>query len=214
MATPLPVPGTTPRVVWAEMINEAILSREADAATAIAEKITSPASALADGQLIQWDAATSRFIPANPTGESELAAAENITTAVTALSTTGGAGTIVAIPFTAISISDSNGRPVTLEYQAQYSAVTNPGVGTAFLLLYETTSGDSLISQTASPLPNSVSTAQQQRAWSVMQKRIGVVSTTRTFELRAYLFTEAGDNANANVANHPNRSTILRAVAG
>lgn len=37
MATELPTPGVTPRIVWAEMVNEGILSREADAAAADAD---------------------------------------------------------------------------------------------------------------------------------------------------------------------------------
>lgn len=173
-----------------------------------------PSGDLSDGQLLQWDAATSSLIPANPTGNSELAVAENVTTALTTISTTGGAGTIVAIPFTAISISDSQGRPVTLEYCAQYLTVTNAGVGTAWLLIYETTGSPTAIAWQPSSLPNSLSTAQRQKAWPVMQKRLGVVSSTRTFELRAYLYTEAGDNASASVINGVEQPTILRAVAG
>lgn len=200
---------------------EALLARNADnldTGTVDDARLTPRLSGLAglgltDGQLLQYDAFTDLLIPLNPVGNSELAAAVNESTAATTVTTTGGAGTIVTIPFTSISISDSNGRPVTLEYQAQYLQ-TVAGVGTAFLIVYETTTSPTIVAFAPSPLPNSAAIPQQQRAWANTMKRIGVVSSTRTFELRSYLFTTAGDDATISIINNPNCPTILRAVAG
>lgn len=172
-----------------------------------------PVAAGADGQLLRWDAATGKLVWTNPVGQSEIASAANTTGATTNLSAAGGAGSIVPILFTAISISNSNGRAVTLEYEANFLQ-TVAGAGTLFLLLYETTSGASLIGFRASPLPNATSVARQQVGLPTGHKPIGVVSSTRTFELRAYIYAEAANSPSGSILNAATQPTILRAIAG
>lgn len=203
----------------AAAMDGALAARIADAASAIrdaldAEYVAGPPSVLpTDGQLLEWDAATERFVPINPVGNSELAVAENITGTVTAISSTGGAGTIVAIPGTAISVPDSGGRVVSLVFEAGLiQAATGPG--TAFLMLYETTGAAVSIANSPIPLPNSTAVSRSQVAWPMRSKRIGVVTTTRTFELRAYIYADAATTPTANVRNHTTAPTLLTAVAG
>lgn len=172
-----------------------------------------PTTAPTDGQYLRWDAATSRYVPVNPIGNSELAVAENVTGGATSLTTAGGAGTIVAIPFTAISVGDSSGRQVTLFYEASFLQST-AGAGTVFLLLYETTSSATLIGTTAVPLTGLTDAAQQQVAIPLKSKRIGVVTTARTFELRAYIYGAASDDSAGSILNGTTQPTVLRAVAG
>lgn len=166
-----------------------------------------------DGQLLRWDTATEELVWTNPVGQSEIAVAVNDTGSSTALSASGGAGTIVTILFTAISISDSNGRPVTLEYFADFLQST-VGTGTVFLLLYETTSGSTLIGYRGTLLPNSTAVATRQVSIPVGMIPIGVVSTTRTFELRAYIYASAANSPVGVILNAVTNPTVLRAIAG
>lgn len=177
--------------------------------------IGKPTVAPTDGQYLKWDAATSRFVPVNPIGNSEVASASNTTANPTALSAAGGAGAIVAIPSTGISVTAaaSAGRPITLEGKACF-AQSAAGVGTLYLLIYETTGGGSVLKEYgATPLPNTAVAGLN--AIDVRVKtRLGVVASTRTFELRAYIFAAAANNPAGSINNQADRSSLLTAVAG
>jgi len=141
----------------------------------------------------------------------EVAAGVNATGTPTSLSASGGAGTIVVIPSTAVSVPNSGTRPVYLEFEAALQQ-TVAGDGNGFLLLYETTSGSTLLDYSPVRLPNSTATAISEVTWSLRAYRLGTVSSTRTFELRAYLYAIAANNPSANVLNSTGRSTVQRAM--
>lgn len=147
----------------------------------------------------------------------ELASAVNATNVVTSLSApgggAGGAGAIVTVPSTAISVPAST-RPVTLEFQGAFIQ-TAVGTGTTFLLLYETTGGGATILEWSQALlPNSTATALSSVPYPLRTFRLGSVASTRTFELRAYIFAVAGATPTGNVRNNAQQVTSLRALAG
>lgn len=168
-------------------------------------------STLADGQLLAYSATLGALTPINPTGTSQLALAQNVTGTATALPT-GTPGTVTAITGTAISVPASGGRPVTLHYEAVGNQ-TVVGTGNVFLLLYETTGTATLLAYSTAPLPNSVAAALAQFAIPSRSFPLGAVASTRTFELRAYVYGASG-SPTASVLNGAATPTILRAVAG
>lgn len=165
----------------------------------------------ADGQLMAWSQGLGRWTPVNPTGQSRLASAQNVTGAPTTASATAGAlGTAVDIPGTAISVSASGGRPVTLRFSANV-VQTVAGTGEILLSLVETTAGAVSLMSALKPLPGSAST-QPAYTSANAEFDIGVVTTPRTFKLQLQLWGGTG-SPSAQTLNVGNNPTWLRAVA-
>jgi hypothetical protein len=177
-----------------------------------ASYIAQPAAAPTDGQLLAWSATLGTYTPVAPTGASELASAINTTGTYTGCSAAGGLGTVVPIPGTAISISNSNGRPVVLHYGAN-AIQTAVGDGDIYLSLYETTTTATGKHSAIIRLPNSINSATYVMTL-INQFPIGAVSSTRTFDLRVVIFAPTANNPAASILNASNNPTFLRAVAG
>ena len=177
-------------------------------------KLVALASTMTDGQLIKWDATLGEPVAMNPVGASRLAAAVNATGTVTAMApgASGGAGAIVSIPLTTISIPNSNGRPVVIRFGATFYQ-TVAGAGLAFLYLRETTAGNTADRKICvQPLTGSAAVGNQFATCSD-EYDIGAVTTTRTFELRCSLFTPAASTPVVSAYNSVNSPTWLRADA-
>ena len=171
-----------------------------------------------NGQLLSWDSTIEEWVPSNSPGGGRLAASSNTSgtpTALTASSGTGGGiGTIVAIPGTAISVPASGGRPVVLKFSAGFSqtvAVAAPGIVTAVLFVVETTGGGNVNRGSFfQQLTNAPAAAPV--TLGTYEYDLGAVASTRTFELRAYLYTTVA-SAGASVLNSATHPSTLRAVA-
>lgn len=163
-----------------------------------------------DGQLLAWSETLGQYTPVNPSGIGEIAANSNATGTLTSCSASGGAGTIVTVPSTSISISDSNGLSVILEYGAMWQQTT-AGDGVAILNLYETTSGSTLLNIDYVRLPNTTAASISNFTRSNKIK-IGVVSSTRTFEVRIQLVAPAANSPVAKVLNIATAPTFLSAT--
>lgn len=133
MATPLPEPGVTPRIVWANMINEGILSREADAAAALAAQAAADQAAFA--------------VKVYEKSGVELDHGENATGTTTTVPVFAAASAVV--PGCLVNIP-ANANPVTIEYGGSFNIgvsgggllgfeiwdVTAGGVGTVLHAIY------------------------------------------------------------------------------
>lgn len=122
----------------------------------------------------------------------------------------GGVGVITTIPNTSISVPNSNGRPVTLKYRAT-GFQTIVGTGSLYLMLYETTGAATLITSHANVLPNSLASGLFVVTFPVDEFDIGVVTTTRTFELRGQIYTTSG-SPSASFLNGATGPTVLKAI--
>ena len=122
----------------------------------------------------------------------------------------GGVGVITTIPNTSISVPNSNGRPVTLKYRAT-GFQTIVGTGSLYLRLYETTGAATLITYLANVLPNSLASGLFVVTFPVDEFDIGVVTTTRTFELRGQIYTTSG-SPSASFLNGATGPTVLKAI--
>ena len=172
-----------------------------------------PAAAPADGQVLAWSATLGSYTPVNPTGASELAFAANITGTVTSLSASGGAGAIVDIPGCVITVPPSADRSVRVEYAID-ATQTAAGLGTIYVLLYETTGTATLLDYAATTLPNQTGAGVNQIPSPRGTFELGVVTSTRTFKLSAYIYAVASNSPTANVTNTAGQSSIIRALAG
>lgn len=174
-------------------------------------KLTALAATLTEGQLIKWDATLGEPVAMNPVGNSLNAVATNTTGVATSASAPGaGLGTIVAIPGTAISVTNSSGRSVRLEMEATIQQNV-AGTGTGWLLLVETTSGDTYRRYVLQPLPGVTTANLNQISLGLHSVNIGVVTTTRTFALRVVVAGVTG-TPGMQVFNQPNYPTVLRAI--
>lgn len=182
--------------------------------TAVGLKVTAPA-APADGQLIAWSTSLGAWTKVNPVGAGRIAAAVNTTGSVTALSaavgTGGGVGTQVVIPSTAISVTNSGGRPVAIHFGATFLQNV-AGVGSVYLALTETTSGNVDKVSHVTNLSNSISPVLASLTLGAYEFDIGVVTTTRTFTLRALLYTSSA-TCGGNILNSTANPSWIRAVA-
>lgn len=174
-------------------------------------KLATLAGTLTEGQLIKWDATLGEPVAMNPVGNSLNAVATNTTGVATSASAPGaGLGTIVAIPGTAISVTNSSGRSVRLEMEATIQQNV-AGTGTGWLLLVETTSGDVYRRYVLQPLPGVTTAGLNQISLGLHSVNIGVVTTTRTFALRIVVSGVTG-TPGMQVFNQPNYPTVLRAI--
>lgn len=188
----------------AALIAAAVVDKQA--AAVMLTKLTALAETMTEGQLIKWDATLGEPVAVNPTGSSVNASAVNATGTSTACSA-GGA----VIPLTAISVTDSGGRPVVLEWEGTF-AQTVAGVGTVWLALYETTAGANTHRKSnIKTLPNTTSANGSQVDTGISRLPIGVVTTTRTFELRAIILTVSG-TPGASFWNGVTTPTLLQAI--
>lgn len=162
---------------------------------------------IADGQLLAWDEATERCLSVDPSGEGELAYAENATATTTALTTTGGAGASVDIPLCVIVVPAST-RPVWLEWGGMITTSVS-GIGSVLLSVVE---GSTQIALSAEQIPQPTGFGPNFSSISG-RRRIGPTSTVRTFKLQALLWTNAADNATVNFENGTAWPTYIGAVA-
>lgn len=192
----------------------ALIANAASAtATALAGGYVTKPEGLADGQLARWDATLGEWVPANPTGNALLGNAWNQSNVATAVAApgAGGLGTKVALTGTSITVGNSNGRRVHLSGGATFQQTVN-GEGSFFLVIQETTSGLVDRAITVRPLTGTNIAA---RSFGSIEATIdiGVVTTNRVFDLRAYLYTPASSAPTVNVLNSTSNPSYLRAVA-
>lgn len=150
-----------------------------------------------DGQALVWSQTLGKWTPANPSGASELAYAENVTGTVTSLATSaaGGLSTDTAIPGCSIVVPIST-RPVWVHYQLTFLQ-NQAGAGTLFVAVKE---GSTTVSNHPHRLPASADATQN--TFTVRGKtRIGPVAAPRTLQLRAQLYTPTNVVAAGNVLN-------------
>lgn len=164
-------------------------------------KIAALAATLTDGQLIKWDGALGEPIAMNPVGASRIAGARNTTGATTNLAPggSGGSGARQTIALTTISVTNSGGRSVGIRFGASFSQ-TVAGLGSVFLYLRETTGAGADRKLCVQPLTG-VATVGNQYVSCSDEYDIGVVTTTRTFELQAHLFSPTGQTPQASAFN-------------
>lgn len=146
-------------------------------------------SGVADGQLLAYQASTGKFVPVTPTGVAELAYSENATGTLTgpvAAAIGAFAASAIAIPNTDISVPNSGGRPVYIDACVMGQQMTGT-TGLAVVELWETTGGTNtfITRSNGVQLPNNTSaTALRNLDVRLSPYRLGVVTTTRTFNLR------------------------------
>lgn len=168
--------------------------------------VTKPAG-IADGQTVQWDETTGTFLAVEPWGEGEISSAAKTDGVVTAISTAGGSGVVTDIPNCSVIVPASS-RPVYINYGATIQ-LTTLGVGVFIAALYE---GATPLQVAPVPLPGSISVGPN-FAHSEKTFRVGPTVAQRTFKLRGYLWTNAGDDAAANVQNSSTSPSYIRAYA-
>lgn len=165
----------------------------------------------ADSQAVVYNGTLGEYVAENIPGGIRVGSNRNVTntpTGMTAASGVGGGfGTIVTIPSTAISVEDTSGRPGVIKFGAALSQ-TAVGVCVTQLYVYETTVGNTGYKATvANWLPGIAIPFQVGYEWD----GLGVVTTTRTFELRSRLYTSSAAMS-AQWANTEAEPTFIRAV--
>jgi hypothetical protein len=166
---------------------------------------------IADGQLMAWSSALGLFVPVNPTGNSELAYAENVTGTQTAVAgATSAAGALIDIPGGSISVPAST-RPVYLE-AAFGTTQTVAGQGQATLLIVETTSGATAIHSASTFLPNNTG-PRSQNGLIRSRMRLGPTVATRTFKLTAQCGATGATVPTFNTLNSTTNPSYLAAFA-
>lgn len=183
-----------------------------DLHTTLAAQVPAPVNP-ADGEIVAWSNTLGEWVAATPTGATLIASATNTTGTATTCSTTGGLGTAVAVPGTAISVTDSAGLPVVISWFG-YWQQTVAADGLGLLALYETTSSPTQIRSAYNRLPNSVAAPFTYSDTPVHYHDIGVVTTTRTFQLYIQAWTGAGVSTNIRVLNLAASPTGIRAATG
>lgn len=169
-------------------------------------------SGITDGQLVAWSAALSKFLPVNPSGNSELAYAENLTGAQTAVAgAASAAGALVDIPGCSISVPVSP-RPVMLEGSFDFTQ-TVAGQGQASLLLIETTGTATTVRSANTFLANNVG-PRSQNGLVRAKLRLGPTVAIRTFKLTAQCGATGATVPTFNVLNSPTAPSYITALAG
>ena len=174
-----------------------------------------PTVAPTNGQMLRWDSLLGAYVATNPVGAGRIAAATNVTGAVSNIpgpGAGGGVGPTITIPSTAISVTDSGGRPVVIRFGATFNQ-TVVGQGSVFMALKETTSGvvDRVVHVT--PLPNSIAAGLSTITLGAYEFDIGIVTTTRTFDMRILLYCPASNNPGGSILNSTINPSWLRADA-
>lgn len=163
------------------------------------------ALAPADGQILSYNSTLGAWTVSNPVGSSLNVGAKNDTGTSTAFSSVAA-----TIPSTAISVTNSAGRTVALEFEGCFQQ-TVVGTGLALLMVYETTGGANTFRMaTKRLLSNSTVANLANLTWDLARLPIGVVTTTRTFELRAIILVASG-TPGASTINSATNPTILEA---
>lgn len=158
-----------------------------------------------DGQLLAYNSTLGAWTVTNPVGASLNAAAINNTGTSTAFTSVAA-----TIPGTAISVTNSGGRTVALEFEGCFQQ-TVVGTGLALLMVYETTGGANTFRMASKRLlSNSTVANLANLTWDLNRLPIGVVTTTRTFELRAIILVASG-TPGASTINSATNPTILEA---
>lgn len=149
-----------------------------------------------DGQILVYSNTLGEWVPANASGNSELAYAENASGTVTSMSTTGGSGASVTIPSVSIVVPIST-RAVWLEWGVDLIQTGTAQPGSFYLAVKE---GATTWGLTVARLPNS--TAADQSVLTVRGRtRLGTVAAAKTLTLVGSLYTAAGVTASANLLN-------------
>lgn len=161
--------------------------------TALGLKITAPV-APTDGQLVSWNNTLSAWVAVAPSGGRLLSSAVATSGAV-AIPGNGGVGVVTAIPNTSISVTNSAGLNVALRFNATFIQ-TVAGTGSVYLVIKETTSGantDRCLN--VKNLPGSLLGGMSSVTFGEAAIDIGVVTTTRTFDLKALVYAASGSPA-------------------
>lgn len=169
---------------------------------------------IADGQGLLWDDALQKFVPWTPGGDAEVLYAENATTTVTTASVVGaGAGTAVNIPNCVLTDVPISSRPLWIYYQSDYTQSV-AGTGTAFLLLVETTVGNTGTRSFAKcPLPNSTGTQLKNMPTLGAWYRLGATAALRSFKLQIQLSAPAANSPSATAVNTVANPSLITVVA-
>lgn len=168
---------------------------------------------IVDGQLMAWSASLGLFVPVSPTGNGELAYAENITfTATTLAGTSTATGTAVDIPGCSISVPIS-ARPVWLEGTFAFTQ-TALGQGQAVALIVETTAGAGGTSWSDFvPLPNNTGPRSQNNRVRCRFRLGASTSQIRTFKLQGRCDATGATVPSVNALNSAISPTYLTALA-
>lgn len=179
---------------------------------AIAERAVAPPEGAANGQTLVYNSTLGLWVPSNPVGNSLNVGTQNVSSVATAASAgpAVGFGTFVDVASTAISVLNSGGREVKIEFEATFQQ-TVVGTGQVWLALAETTSGTVYRRYLLRNLPNSVTTGSNQVSMNLASVNLGVVTTTRTFKLVLVVYALTGSPA-ASLLNQPTHPTIVRAI--
>lgn len=198
------LPAADPGPAWATALTTGLAGKQPLDADLTAFAALSPTN----GQVPSYSTSLGAWSLANPTGASLNASNSNVSATPTAISAAGGVGAVVSIPSTTINVTDSGGRPVVLEFQADFQQTT-VGAGSVWIQLYE---GATFRVATIMPLPNTVAAAQSQISIPLKRWSIGAVTTTRTFSLYALLYAPAANNPAGNILNTANGPTMISAI--
>lgn len=167
-----------------------------------------------DGQVLVWSATAGAWSAANPVGAGRIAANKNITSTPTSIpgpGAGGGVGAKTTVTSTAISVTNSAGRPVVVTFGVTFQQLV-AGSGEIFLILEETTSSATDAVLKIVPLPGTAAAAQNILTVDY-ELDIGVVTTTRTFDVRVLLYAPASNNPSGNLLNEPSNPSWCRADA-
>jgi len=200
---------------WVTAVNVTSVDGQSGVVNLSATYVGKPAVAPTNGQLLRWDSLLGQYVATNPVGAGRIAAATNVTGTVTNIpgpGAGGGVGPTITIPSTAISVTDSGGRPVVIRFGATFNQ-TVAGQGSVFMALKETTSGivDKVVHVT--PLPNSIAAGLSTITLGTYEFDIGIVTTTRTFDMRILLYCPASNNPGGSILNSTINPSWLRADA-
>jgi hypothetical protein len=161
-----------------------------------------------------WSTALGAWTLANPVGAGRIAANKNITSTPTSIpgpGAGGGVGAKTTVTSTAISVTNSAGRPVVVTFGVTFQQLV-AGSGEIFLILEETTSSATDAVLKIVPLPGTAAAAQNILTVDY-ELDIGVVTTTRTFDVRVLLYAPASNNPSGNLLNEPSNPSWCRADA-
>lgn len=169
-------------------VGDLIATPGTDTEAALSANYVPRPAAPTEGQLLRWDATLGEWVAQNPVGNSRNASAKNTTGTVTTFNpgASGGSGAVTPIPSTAISVTNSGGRTVTVEFDITFNQ-TVTGTGCLFLYLRETTSGTVNLATFPIRLPGTATVGSYDTRHGEFD--IGVVTTTRTFDLSGSLYT-------------------------
>jgi hypothetical protein len=160
---------------------------------------------IADGQLMEWNAALSKFVPVNQTGSSELAYAANVTGTVTAVANAAN----VDVPGVTFTIQPDP-RPVYIQAGLAFQQTT---VGDGSLILHITdTTGAVDVHAPSVRLPNTVTAGIKTAYIMTFPFRLGPIAAARTFKISAQV-SGSGATPAVNVLNTATNLSWMRAFA-